>query len=365
MFTLARRGGLLLSASLAASLMGAAPVGAVSGWSGPTRVFSGHNGQDAMAMDVDAQDHTRIIGADEGVIFERTDASGTWRTTIISDEPVNHGVAITFAAHHAYVTHIVDDQLRLLTDATGTWVEEVVPTLHVARETAIAVRSGKIHIAYSGLAMHLHHVSNASRSWVETTVDGEFGFRPSIAIDSAGQAHIAYASGDPTPFRLATEHGPAAAPSFTHRNFGQTGPYEYRGQAIVIDGHDRVHLAWANAHICPGAGECHFGGPDTGTWYSRWTGARWTAPVRASQALRIFGIVLDHHARAVIVTDRVRVLRERSDGTFSSTFLYEPVSVLHEAQAAAIDLGPGDHARVAIGDFVQVASNHDWVARIS
>jgi len=86
--------------------------------------------------------------------------------------------------------------------------------------------------------------------------------------------------------------------------------------------------------------------------------------MRASRDLRVFAMVLDRHARAVIVTDRVRVTRETSDGSFSSTFLYEPVDYRHAVSSAAIDLGPAAKARVIFGDVVRIAGTHRHEARV-
>ena len=55
--------------------------------------------------------------------------------------------------------------------------------------------SGKAHISYcAGFNEYLTYATNASGSWVKTTVDSSFdvGYYTSIALDTSGKAHISY-----------------------------------------------------------------------------------------------------------------------------------------------------------------------------
>jgi hypothetical protein len=293
--------------------------------------------------------HTRIILIDDKGIRERTNRSGTWHTAQIRSW--TSGTVAFDASHHAWIASPGDQSIDVLTDASGSWRSSRVPTLHgILGDVAIAVRFGAVHLAYSGPSMHLHYLSNASGVWVETTVDGKERSLPSIAVDSTGHALILYATGggDST-YELALAHGSPSAPTFSHRNVGRRDVMPDSHQPFIpIDGHDRTHIAWVEHYGC-GVGPCQ-ADPDAGIWYQRSTGSRWTAPVRASHDLEMSGRVLAGHARAVIATDRVRVTRERSDGTFRSTIVYDP----HYQHASVIDLGPGGTAWVVVADTLPV-----------
>ena len=82
--------------------------------------------------------------------------------------------------------------LKYATNASGSWVITTVDSSG-GEYTSIALdSSNKVHISYSAWGP-LQYATNASGSWVITTVDsGEY---PSIALDSSDRAHISYSAG--------------------------------------------------------------------------------------------------------------------------------------------------------------------------
>ena len=82
-----------------------------------------------------------------------------------------------------------------LSNASGSWAVELVATDSAFHSTSIAVdASGKAHVAYYHFASDLEYATNASGSWVSTTIDsdGDVGRACEIAVDSQGFLHIVY-----------------------------------------------------------------------------------------------------------------------------------------------------------------------------
>jgi hypothetical protein len=99
------------------------------------------------------------------------------------------------------------DHLYYATDASGSWVVTTVdPASDAGEEAALAMDAdGRIHISYFDLHDNdaaLKYATNASGNWVVSTVDpdagptGIVGHKTGIAVDAYGKVHVAYVDTD-------------------------------------------------------------------------------------------------------------------------------------------------------------------------
>ncbi|MBI3609565.1 MAG: hypothetical protein HY204_02550 [Nitrospirae bacterium] len=107
---------------------------------------------------------------------------------------------------HISYYDVSNGTLKYATNASGSWItstiDGTVNVNKVGQYTSIAVDSnGKVHISYYDLTNHaLKYATNGSGSWATYTIDtGNVGQYTSIAVDSNRKVHIAYydaANGD-------------------------------------------------------------------------------------------------------------------------------------------------------------------------
>jgi hypothetical protein len=87
--------------------------------------------------------------------------------------------------------------------------------------------------------------SNAGSGWDVEVVDadGQTGYYPDVAVDSAGRPHVVYLDAEDERFRLAER---TAEGAWTTADLGTSrGPFTTGDRsAIAVDGQDRVHVAW-------------------------------------------------------------------------------------------------------------------------
>ena len=180
----------VLVALLLGLVLSVQPAAAISGWSEPTAVMVGHELWQ-VAMGVDALGAIHLVGTDPDGLFYRTNATGSWSTVRLSDSQYLFGAAFD-AAGHTWVA-FGGKGLSLLTDAAGGpnqgWpATPVTWTVGHVGYVATAVLGGYVHIAYTvGNAAHLRYRSDASGSWVDTLVTGNYTWMPSIAVGSDGR----------------------------------------------------------------------------------------------------------------------------------------------------------------------------------
>ena len=104
--------------------------------------------------------------------------------------------------HHAYISYQGSDgHLKYATNASGSWLTTTVDSSNNGYATTNNIAldaSNHAYISYyDSVNKHLRYATNASGSWVTTTADGStnVGDNSSIAVDSSGKAYISYIDG--------------------------------------------------------------------------------------------------------------------------------------------------------------------------
>lgn len=144
---------------------------------------------------------------------------GYWKTTSLSaltdidsveahvqeGKMVSMDVAADGIVHIAYVGEVSEQGLRYVTNEGGLWSSSSLDT-DVQQQLSLEVDSnGKAHIIYSSYWGNLKYAHNTSGSWSTEPVGSETSsYYPSIAIDSAGHAHIIYFNTEHDEVRYAT-----------------------------------------------------------------------------------------------------------------------------------------------------------------
>jgi len=200
------------------------------------------------------------------VLNYATNASGSWASEIVDNSAISPSIAVDSAdkVHISYTTAIdygwlfLDFYLKYATNASGSWLSEIVDS-EAGADTSIAVDSAdKVHIAYSEFVPYsygdfyynLKYATNASGSWVTETVD-KYGIQDiSISADSGGNAHIVYYyysfnSYEPAPYsdvRYATN----ASGSWVTQILDDSGDMNPPAKpSITVDSSDNVHVAYS------------------------------------------------------------------------------------------------------------------------
>lgn len=134
-------------------------------------------------------------------------------------------------------------------------------------KTALAVDgSGAIHLALRAKG-DLWYATNASGTWATTVVDVLDPLWPSLAVDSAGKAHIAYhvSSGPDSGLRYATN----ASGSWTQLTVDATAQ-QVLNTSIATDPQRVIHIVY-------GQTRAPSGGAGRGLYYLANTGGTWVA----------------------------------------------------------------------------------------
>ena len=139
-------------------------------------------------------------------------SSAAWTTTTV-DSAGDVGVCTSIAldgAGKAYISYfdLTNSDLKYATNASGSWVTTTVDTIVEGLlgtefpATSIALdAAGKAHISYYQWEYgehfyytYLMYTTNASGAWVSMSVDevGHGSQYTSIAVDTSGNAHISY-----------------------------------------------------------------------------------------------------------------------------------------------------------------------------
>jgi hypothetical protein len=161
----------------------------------------------SIALDSSNKAYISYFDVTNGVLKYATNASGSWVATAVdSTGDVGKYTSIALgSSNKAYISYfdVTNGVLKYATNASGSWVTTVVDSSgYVGQFTSIALdSSNKAYISYYKVVLlgdattgNLMYATNASGSWVTTTVDstGDVGRHTSIALDSSNKAYISY-----------------------------------------------------------------------------------------------------------------------------------------------------------------------------
>ena len=213
------------------------------------------------SITVDSSDKVHIAYRDATTtdLKYASNASGTWVTTAVdatgvgpkdgfrSEEGAFNSIAVDSLGNaHISYRDLATSDLKYATNASGSWVTTTVDfdvgwseigmfTFSITGYTSIAVdNSGKLHIGCIG-EEGLKYSTNVSGSWVTETVDSDGEFDVSIAVDSLGNVHIIYRRAEPYGYAYATN----ATGSWVTTNEDTVGWGE-----LAIDSLDHVHTSY-------------------------------------------------------------------------------------------------------------------------
>jgi hypothetical protein len=158
------------------------------------------------------------------LIYATKDVSGSWVTPIISSQ--SNGVRLlenpttsiaidsnnkVHISYKGYYTDYSSGALRYATNASGSWVTSIIsnPYTDKGSFSSIAIDSNnKVHISYHEYVYpfvdDLKYATNASGSWVTSTIDSDGGWDTSIAIDSNNKVHISHYDNSHNDLKYAT-----------------------------------------------------------------------------------------------------------------------------------------------------------------
>jgi hypothetical protein len=161
----------------------------------------------SIAVDSSNKAYISYYDVTNGDLKYATNASGSWVTTTVDStgDVGKHTSIAVDSSNKAYISYydVTNGDLKYATNASGSWVTTAVDsTGDVGKHTSIAVdSSNKAYISYYNDIVtngyptgDLKYATNASGSWVTTTVDstGDVGKHTSIAVDSSNKAYISY-----------------------------------------------------------------------------------------------------------------------------------------------------------------------------
>jgi hypothetical protein len=179
-----------------------------------------------------------------------TKSTGAW-TTVHVDNPltVNAGIGLDIAGT-VHVTYLDFAGLTHAVYASGGWTAEVVDSAAWCDASLAIDTGGHLHVAYAAstaTSSELRYATNASGSWATSAVDtfgsggcDLAGRRVSIAVDSGGAAHIAYAGDYPGyGVKYATNQGGSWALS-------TVDPAYVQQLSAAADANGKMHVAFAD-----------------------------------------------------------------------------------------------------------------------
>ena len=238
-------------------------------WSIETAVISKYfSYSSSRAIAVDASGNPHIVYGSNNLFYAYYNGSSWHYETIDIVDPSNNisggcaSIALDTSGnvHISYRDKKYDNNsdykydLKYVTNASGTWVTTTVDSggsvgtyISMALDT-----SGKVHISYydsterynDSMNRDLKYATNASGTWVTTTVDsdGDVGTYASLAIDTSGKVHISYYDDTNDDLKYATNvsGGWVMTTVDSGRDVG-----EYT--SIALDSSSKAHISYYDA----------------------------------------------------------------------------------------------------------------------
>jgi hypothetical protein len=353
----------------ALAIGGAAPVAAVTGWTGPAAILTGRYVDD-VKVGVAATGRVMVAGLDEIGVFAMPDASD--RTSLVRLAPraavlfEGAGIAaiagVFDRAGHSYVAwarpcdhgDCSKAGVWYTTDAGGGPNHGFATAIRLVsgrvREPAIQLRDGAIHLAYVDGQRRLHYRTNASGPWVDVQVSGPGAFYPTLILDDTGQPQIAVGMASAARFGInwAVATGTPSSPAFTLRKVPDTGEFDDR-PLIGIGPGGEVWIAWTHSE-CSGVDPC----PRPWARLIHWTGASWSSEQTAARA-EALSLRFTPSGSARVLTDRPALASQAATG-WTQAVLYEPVEYRKEIVAGALGLTTAGKAVVTFSDMIRTGT---------
>ncbi len=261
-------------------------VAAVTGWTGPTRVFDGPYREVSMDVDTNGKVHAAARGSTG--LWYLTNRSGSWTRSRLTTNPLDGrdvhptlSIDLDGSVHVAFARYTCldcapreDAELLYLTNrgrAGGSFPED--PTfLAIGEEPSLQVVDGKVYVAHSTCwcrpeqsSAPLGFTTNASGTWTTTTVfDG--GKSPSLRVASSGRARIAFIDSGYGDGVGQVVYASAGSSSGAFSISRLDVYYNGRDPSLRLDGLDRPHIAWT-VNEAPSSGG--------GTYYAKRSGGYW------------------------------------------------------------------------------------------
>ena len=200
------------------------------------------------AIAVDADGYPHIAYGEDRLYYAYYDGSNWRYETVDSSSGVGGYASIAIdlsgKVHISYFDSL-NGNLKYATNASGSWVTTTVDKNYFldGSFTSIAVdKSGNVHISYyDTIYGDLKYATNTSGKWVMVTVDssGNVGFYTSIALDKSGKIHISYYDETNADLRYATN----ASGSWVTKTVDSD---EDVGEhtSLVVDISNNVHISY-------------------------------------------------------------------------------------------------------------------------
>jgi len=177
-----------------------------------------------------------------------TRSGGTWTVTNLPNDGHDASLAVDAAgaAHIAYMTNTGGFDvlgIHYLTNASGSWVDTMVAGDFDTHGTSIAVdAAGHAHVVYwTDNGGFLKYATNKTGSWASVSLPGSEPSWPTIAVTSAGVVHIAYRGSAPGIYHLTNATGSWVTTRLS-RSSDDSAP------SIALDATGKAYVAFARGY---------------------------------------------------------------------------------------------------------------------
>jgi hypothetical protein len=233
-------------------------------WVGPERIATRDYGELSLVVDEAGIAHAAAV-LHPGIYY-LTNASGSWTREPVSDSAdlletglyvTDPQIALDSDGSLWIAFALAWDGLgppggtvHYVTNRSGSWSESTVLAADGAHSPSLAVRDGRVHLAY--LKGGLHYLTGTDGSWTETRV-AESGAQPLLRLGADGSPRIVfgdrsgtlgdeqiwYATADPATGAFSLEAVPGTLP----------GASVYEPSAMAVDSAGDVHLVYSDSAV--------------------------------------------------------------------------------------------------------------------
>jgi hypothetical protein len=286
---------LVVAAALSLALIaaGIVPAAALTGWSGPTRIWDGGPYREA-TLGIDSRGRMHAVARGTSGLWYLTNRSGSWRRVRLTTSPLdgvdrypslalddNDRVHVAFAQHTCVSCREPEADVYYLTDRGrpagtfprgATWLAE-------GDRPSLRVVNGRRYLAheewdwdwYGDWVRSVVFRTDATGGWTRATVTTEAG-GPSLRVGSDRRARIAFEDdGGGIGYAVAsTLRGGFSVdwlPTYDSRDIKPR---------LVLDTKDRPHIAWTRDRGAANGGGSWYAWRTGGSWYGgRFTTTKW------------------------------------------------------------------------------------------